>query len=133
MGSQGDYSKSNIDIHLTFDQAREEDFKAILNEKFGLKPKMSKKAKNPKEETSALEKGFDDRETELQKFQSQSQNALHAPLLTQAMVKRAQKCIDAFNKVSESLVGSANILSILHRVFSIGEKETVEIDVLYCP
>ena len=87
--SRDEFKKSELNIELKFDKGREEDFKIILNEKFGIKAKSGGNDLKT-EDIGKLEKDFNYRENEIQKFRQKSQNAVYAPLLTQAMVKKAR-------------------------------------------
>lgn len=99
-----EYKKSHIEIKLTFDKVREQDFKMILNEQFKIKAKLSKYFDDSANKQDQLERDFGNRETELQVFRRLSQNAINAPLLTKAMVKKVRKCIDSFDEVNISLI-----------------------------
>ena len=87
--SKKGHTKSVLNIQLKFDKGREADFKMILNEKFAVKAKAND-LECSIDEQAILDKDFHAREEELQLFRESSQSAMYAPLLTQAMVKKAR-------------------------------------------
>ena len=100
-----EFKQSSLNIQLKFDKGRENDFKIILNEKFGIKAKQ-----NEKDEQATLDRDFHDREEELQVFREGSQSALQAPLLTQAMVKKARLYTASFQVNNVQLIDSFHIV-----------------------
>ena len=85
------YKKSVIDIHIKFDEEKEKEFRAILGEKFGLRPACIKNVPDILDKKGILEKDFEKRSTEVKKFRKQSQSALISPLLNMALVKKTKK------------------------------------------
>eukprot|EP00795_Rhopilema_esculentum_P000131 gene131-9744_t len=97
------YKKSVIDIHIKFDPEKEKEFRAILGEKFGLRPACIKNVPEILDKEGILEKDFEKRSTEVKKFRKQSQSALISPLLNMALVKKTKKFLNSKKLTKQEL------------------------------
>eukprot|EP00794_Sanderia_malayensis_P007045 gene7045-7836_t len=91
-----DYDKSIIDIKIKFDKERTTEFENILRKQFGSKLSLpnSNKEDDSLDKIEYLEADFSQRANEIKTFRKGAQCAASAPILTQALVKKAKKRLD---------------------------------------
>ena len=98
------YQKSVVDLSINFDKNKEREFGSILDKQYGRYRNVNGSGKKLSREESLqikpsvlskyLHADFVNRKNEIQRFRRQSQCAVTAPILTQALVKKTRKFLD---------------------------------------
>ena len=101
-----EYYRSVLDVDITFDKDKMRSYRKKLRPEVAekSKPRTNRNRKHLLIDLSELSRNLEleitERESEVNEFRIKTQNAIVSPLLTQALVKRTERILDAIHSVT---------------------------------